>query len=73
MEATQSVGMADATSDVEQPETMADRLVLAFEMFEFGVEMMAATLRRRCPQASPHEIESMLVDWLGRQHAVDSQ
>jgi hypothetical protein len=43
---------------------MRDRLIATFEMFEFGVEMMAATLRRRHPQSSPDEIERLLEAWL---------
>jgi hypothetical protein len=45
-------------------ETPADRLLQAFEMFEFGVEMMAANLRRRHPNATPEEIELLLEAWL---------
>lgn len=45
-------------------ETIKDRLIAAFEMFEFGVEMMAATLRRRHPHASPEQIELMIEAWL---------
>src|SRR5947208_3411106 len=44
-------------------ETAKDRLLAAFELFEFGVEMMAATLRRRHPEASPEQIERMLDAW----------
>jgi len=53
--------MAPVDGDDETP---ADRLIQAFEMFEFGVEMMAATLRRRYPSASPEQIELLLEDWL---------
>jgi hypothetical protein len=45
-------------------ETPDDRLRQAFELFEFGVEMMAANLRRRHPAASPEEIERLLEAWL---------
>lgn len=45
-------------------ETAKDRLLAAFELFEFGVEMMAATLRRRHPEASQEQIERMLEAWL---------
>lgn len=48
----------------DEPETVADRLVQTFELFEFGVEMMAANLRRRYPTASPEEIEVLLEEWL---------
>lgn len=45
-------------------ETLRDRLIAAFEMFELGVDMMAANLRRRHPHASPEEIERMIDAWL---------
>ena len=45
-------------------ETMRDRLLAAFEMFELGVDMMAANLRRRHPHASPEEIERLIDAWL---------
>jgi hypothetical protein len=45
-------------------ETIGERLIQTFEMFEFGVEMMAANLRRRHPDASPERIEQLLEDWL---------
>lgn len=45
-------------------ETTRDRLIATFEMFEFGVEMMAATLRRRHPHASAEQIEQLLEAWL---------
>lgn len=45
-------------------ETLRDRLLATFDMFDLGVEMMAANLRRRHPDASPEEIERLLDDWL---------
>lgn len=33
-------------------------------MFEFGVEVMAASLRRRYPAAAPETIERLLEAWL---------
>jgi hypothetical protein len=45
-------------------ETMRDRLLQAFELFEVGVEMMAANLRRKHPEASPAELEELLAQWL---------
>jgi hypothetical protein len=45
-------------------ETIGERLIETFEMFEFGVEMMAANLRRRHPDASPEQIELLLEAWL---------
>lgn len=52
-------------------ETARDRLLAAFEMFEFGVEMMAATLRRRHPDASPEQIEQMLDAWLAERPGAE--
>jgi hypothetical protein len=46
-------------------------LLAAFEMFEFGVEMMAATLRRRHPDASPEQIEEMLDAWLAERPGAE--
>jgi hypothetical protein len=52
-------------------ETPRDRLLLAFEMFEFGVEMMAANLRRRHPAASADQIELLLEQWLAKRPGPD--
>ena len=41
-------------------ETTSDRLIETFELFEFGVEMMAANLRRRHADATPEQIECSL-------------
>jgi len=56
---------------VSDRETARDRLLAAFEMFEFGVEMMAATLRRRHPDASPEQIEEMLDAWLAERPGAE--
>jgi hypothetical protein len=45
-------------------ETLKDRLLAAFEMFDLGVDMMRANLRRRHAHASSQEIERLLDDWL---------
>ena len=45
-------------------ETLRDRLLATFDMFELGVDMMAANLRRRHPHASPEEIERLIDAWL---------
>jgi hypothetical protein len=57
-------GDSDASSQTQVPETLRDRLLATFEMFELGVEMMAANLRRRYPHASAAEIERLLDAWL---------
>lgn len=41
-----------------------EHLFQSFELFEFGVEMMAAKLRREHPAASPGQIANMVNDWL---------
>lgn len=60
--------MADEEKD---DETAADRLQMTFELFEFGVEMMAATLRRRHPNATPEEIDRLLEDWLAERPGAE--
>lgn len=42
----------------------AERLRLAFDLYEAGEEMMRLNLRRRHPQASPSEIEALVQAWL---------
>jgi hypothetical protein len=49
---------------VTEGETAKARLIAACELLELGGEMMAATLRRRHPDASPEQIENMLDAWL---------
>ncbi len=51
---------------VGSDETTRDRLVLTFELFEFGVELMAANLRRRHPGASAERIDELLETWLAK-------
>jgi hypothetical protein len=47
-----------------EDETTADRLRQTFEIFEFGVDMMAANLRRRHPEKGPEELQDLLDEWL---------
>jgi hypothetical protein len=54
-----------------EEETLADRLLMTFELFEFGVEMMAANLRRRHPGATPEEIERLLEAWLAERPGAE--
>lgn len=56
--------MADA-------ETVADRLALTLGLFEFGVDMMAANLRRRYPGATHDEIEDRLEAWLAERPGAE--
>lgn len=58
-------------SEMSDEETPGERLALTFEMFEFGVEMMAANLRRRHPEASPEEIERLLEAWLAERPGAE--
>jgi hypothetical protein len=53
-------------------ETIGERLIQTFEMFEFGVEMMAANLRRRHPDASPERIEQLLEDRLATRPGAEA-
>ena len=53
-------------------ETVRDRLLAAFDMFEFGVDMMAASLRRRHPSASPAQIELLLDAWLAERPGAEA-
>jgi Rv0078B-related antitoxin len=57
-----------ALSEAERLEhdAIRDRLLQTFELFEFGVEMMAATLRRKHPDATPERIEELLDHWLAK-------
>lgn len=59
-----SLGDRDVRVAKPSAETLRDRLLAAFEMLDFGVEMMAANLRRRHPEASPEAIERLLDAWL---------
>lgn len=52
-------------------ETPGERLAMTFELFEFGVEMMAANLRRRHPGATPDEIERLLEAWLAERPGAE--
>jgi len=45
-------------------EIMAQRLRLAFDLYEAGEDLMRQNLRRQNPQADAAEIERRLVAWL---------
>ena len=51
--------------------TPGERLALTFELFEFGVDMMAANLRRRYPGAPPDEIDRHLEAWLAERPGAE--
>ena len=42
----------------------AEKLRIAFDLHEAGVELMRQNLRRARPRASREEIESLLEEWL---------
>jgi hypothetical protein len=52
-------------------ETPGDRLEAALEMWEDGVCIMRANLRRRMPKATEEELEAALDAWL-RDRAPDA-
>jgi hypothetical protein len=45
-------------------ELMAERLRLAFDLYEAGEDLMRQNLRRQNPHADAAEVEHRLVDWL---------
>jgi Rv0078B-related antitoxin len=45
-------------------DTAAERLAQTFELFELGVAMMEARLRRQHPNASADKLEHLLDAWL---------
>lgn len=47
-----------------RPESMRARLRLTFDLFEAGVSMQRASLRRAHPDADACEIERLLRAWL---------
>ncbi len=52
-------------------ETVGERLQLTLELFEFGVEMKAAKLRRDHPGADPAQIGQMIEDWLAERPGAE--
>lgn len=42
----------------------AERLRVALDLFEAGVDIMRQTLRRRHPDASDEKVEMMLRNWI---------
>ena len=60
------------THETGDEETASDRLRETFELFEFGVEMMAANLRRKHPDATLQQIEQLLEDWLATRPGAEA-
>lgn len=56
--------MYDCSVMSTDPELMKARLHQAFALFEAGVSMMRARLRREHPNAEGDEIERLLGEWL---------
>ncbi|MFC4374908.1 hypothetical protein ACFO5K_12435 [Nocardia halotolerans] len=53
--------------------TPAQRLRLALEMSEFGVQMYRTRMRRMYPSASQSELDDMVASWLmSRSGATDA-
>lgn len=50
----------------DEKETPADRLRLAFELWEAGLEIKWVSLRREFPERSDDEISELLREWLER-------
>lgn len=53
--------------------TAGDRLRQALDLYEFGVSMMAARLRRDHPDESPEQLERRLDAWLIRQEPSENE
>ena len=52
-------------------ETAAERLAQTMELYEFGVDMMAAALRRRYPDATADEIDRRVDAWLSERPGAE--
>jgi glycine/D-amino acid oxidase-like deaminating enzyme len=51
-------------SEMADEETPGERLEAALEMWEDGIAIMRANLRRRMPKATDDEVEAALDAWL---------
>lgn len=49
----------------------SERLRLALSLFDMGVRMFRAKLRRTQPMASDEEIEAKVADWLARRPGAE--
>ena len=62
---TRSMGLRyDRSMDAHESEAMARRLRQTFDMFDAGVSMMRARLRREHPDADDREIDHLVRVWL---------
>ena len=66
--------MRDRMRSVESElhSTAGGRLLLAFEMADFGIALMRENLRRRFPLEGAAEIERRLAIWLAGPDPVDT-
>jgi hypothetical protein len=46
------------------PSSISDSFRTTLDLFQAGVDLMRQNLRRRHPNADPHEIEGLLQEWL---------
>ena len=49
---------------MDQPKSPAEKLRMALDLFDTGVDLMRQNLRRRHPSASEAEIAALLAQWL---------
>ena len=61
---TSGAGRYDGAVATTDPERMTARLRAAFDLFDAGVSMKRASLRREHPDAGPADIERLLREWL---------
>jgi hypothetical protein len=60
------------TESLDAPQRVAvDRLLTAFDLFEFGCEVMRQNLRRQHPRASEAEVEQRLGEWLQKRPGAE--
>jgi Rv0078B-related antitoxin len=50
--------------DLTEAQAMATRMRQAFDMFDAGVSIMRARLRREHPEADEQEISRLIAEWL---------
>ena len=57
--------------DEARPETPAERLRIAFELFEFAEAMVRQNWRRKHPGASEAELDAAVIAWLSRRPGAE--
>ena len=53
--------------------TMSERLQQTLDLFDFGVSMVAARLRREHPGESAEQLERRLDEWLTRREPLEDE